>query len=211
MRGQGRFAVAAALLIAAVFAIELFPYSPPVRPRRDLQTFPLQVAGWSGSDEPMEDDVRANLGVDSYVFRTYRKPGGLPVNFYVGYFDRQVTGDLIHSPRHCYPGSGWTVEQSGRIELDLPGGPVTANRYYLTKGQDRQLVIYWYLAGRTAYASEYLGKFHLIWGALTQNRTDGALVRCSAPVLSNPEETQKAELEFIGRAYPLLLDKYLPE
>src|SRR5271165_1813028 len=66
------------------------------------------------------------------------------------------------SPKHCLPGAGWHPTESSRISISLPGiAPFEANRYVIAKGDERELVLYWYWAHDRALASEYWAKFYL--------------------------------------------------
>ncbi len=47
----------------------------------------------------------------------------------------------------------------------------------IQKGDDEQLVYYWFQQRGRVVTNEYLVKWYLFWDALTRNRTDGALVR----------------------------------
>jgi EpsI family protein len=51
------------------------------------------------------------------------------------------------------------------------------NRVEIQKGDDRQLVSYWFQEQGRVLTNEYLVKLFIVWDALTRNRTDGALGR----------------------------------
>ena len=42
-------------------------------------------------------------GVEEYVLADYRKPSQPAVNLYVGFYQSQKEGDIIHSPKNCLP------------------------------------------------------------------------------------------------------------
>jgi hypothetical protein len=60
-------------------------------------------------------------------------------------------------------------------------------------------------------ASEYWAKFYLVKDAIRMNRSDGALVRITTPILSgeSPEAAQQRVLPFANSISPLL-DDYIP-
>ena len=88
----------------------------------------------------------------------------------------------------------------------VPGAPRTPiNRVVIEKGFDRQLILYWYQDRGRVVASEYAAKGYLIWDATTRNRTDGALVRISTPVVGTEEEAYGHALEFLRVSWPPLL------
>jgi EpsI family protein len=163
----------------------------------------------------MTQDVRDVLGPGDFLLRNYRQPGDRPkpdVFLFIAYFPSQRAGDTIHSPKNCLPGAGWAPVQADRITIDVAGhAPFRANRYLIAKGDDRQLVLYWYWAHDRAVASEYAAKFYLVTDSIRMHRTDGALVRLSMP-LPPGQSSNSAERDLIawaGRVVPLL-NTYVP-
>jgi EpsI family protein len=77
------------------------------------------------------------------------------------------------------------------------------NRYLVSKGQSRSLVIYWYQSKNRAIASEFQAKAYLVWDALRYNRSDTALVRVVLPVREgNEKEAEEAALDFVRALQP---------
>jgi len=124
-----------------------------------------------------------SLHVDDYVNRWYQDESGHIVGLYVAYYENQKTGESIHSPKNCLPGSGWEPIRTGRQQLALSSGSqVLVNLYLIQKGLDQQLVLYWYESHGRIIASEYSAKIYLVLDGIRLNRTDSALVRVSTPV-----------------------------
>ena len=88
-----------------------------------------------------------------------------------------------------------------------PGQPgAEVNRVVVEKDFERQLILYWYQERGRVVASEYAAKGYLVWDAMTRNRSDGALVRISTPVVGSEEEAYRHAVEFLRVAWqPLLL------
>ncbi len=214
MRSHLRFALAVALLATtAVFLHgrsrgEIIPQSEP------LTSFPRQLGEWTGEDVPIPQDALDVLGPGHFLLRVYRS-GALQqpyVDLFVAYFPSQRTGDTIHSPKHCLPGSGWLPVESSRLTLSLPGrARFPANRYVIAKGDDRQLVLYWYLAHDRVVASEYWAKFYLVADSMRLNRSDGSLVRVTTPLRAGEttDAAQRRLLSFAGNVVPVL-NNYVP-
>ncbi len=207
-----RFLITAFLLagtagfLQALHRTELIPTSEPVN------SFPIQIGSWIGQDQHIDDEVVAVLGPGHFLSRIYRRTSQPYVGFFLGYFPSQQTGDSIHSPKNCLPGSGWTPTESSRIMLPVAsGGSIPVNRYIIQKGTDRQLLIYWYQAHGRAVASEYWARFYLVADAIRMNRTDGALIRIVTPIAfgENPESAEERAAQFAHRI-TLYLDKYVP-
>jgi EpsI family protein len=81
----------------------------------------------------------------------------------------------------------------------------------ITKGDERELVLYWYCAHDRALASEYWAKFYLVAASIRLNRCAASLVRLITPLL--PDESaaaaQQRLLSFAGEVVPTL-DRYIP-
>jgi EpsI family protein len=185
-----------------------------VAPYEDLQTFPQVVAGRISVDVPLSPEVLESLGPGQFLMREYRgMQSEAPMNLYIAFFPSQRTGDTIHSPRNCLPGAGWVPTESGRIWIPTPAGKsIEANRYIVTQGLDRMLVLYWYQSHGRVTPSEYWAKYYLVADSLRLNRTDGALVRVITAI-GRGEDAQKAEARAVKFSEAILpkLNKYIPD
>jgi EpsI family protein len=209
-----RFILAAALIVSAAIFLQARGRNEIFPPRLPLQSFPTQLSDWTGTDIAIQKDVLEVLGPGDFLLRVYQNPVEKQpfVDLFIAYFPSQRTGDTIHSPKHCLPGSGWLPVESSRVTLSLPGhSPFPANRYVIAKGDSHQLVIYWYWAHDRGVASEYWAKFYLVADSMRMNRSDGALVRITTPMYSGEtaEAAQQRLFPFAGDVAPLL-DNYIP-
>jgi EpsI family protein len=208
-----RFILAALLISGAALFLQARARSEVFPPHLALNQFPTQLNGWSGNDVPIDRETLEVLGPGEFLLRIYQNPQKTQyADLFIAYFRSQRAGDTIHSPQHCLPGSGWTPVENQRITLSMPGhAPFPANRYLIAKGDDRQLVLYWYWAHDRGVASEYWAKFYLVADSIKMNRSDGALVRITTPLY--PGETadtaQQRILPFASDVLPLL-DNYIP-
>ena len=207
-----RFVCAAVLIGLTAFLLrdrkEIIPESP------SLASFPKQLGAWAGSDREIDQETRDKLGAGDFLLRTYSSQVDTDpeVNLYIAYFPSQRSGDTIHSPKNCLPGAGWLPAENERVTLSCSShAPFPANRYVVTNGESRLLVLYWYWAHDRGVASEYWAKYYLVADAIRMNRSDGALVRIM--ISMNPGETSEAAqqrvMPFVRRVVPLL-DDYIP-
>jgi EpsI family protein len=214
VKSNWRFAITVSLLAATAIFLRARGQHETLPTREPLASLPYQLGEWTGIDVAMQQDVLDILGPGDFLQRSYentsvRQPY---VDLFLAYFPSQRTGDTIHSPKHCLPGSGWLPTESGRISISLPGrAPFEANRYLIAKGDDHQLVLYWYWAHDRALASEYLAKFYLVADSIRLNRSDGSLVRVITPLLPGEaaDAAQRRLLSFAGNVVPQL-DRYIP-
>ncbi len=164
--------------------------------RKPLSTVPEAADGWEMvRSDRLEENILANVGVEDYIMRTYRGPGGIPVSLYVGYYERQGEKDTIHSPKHCLPGAGWRPVETTVVSFDTPGvngGRTRAVRSVIQNGKKRQLVLYWYQSRGRNITSEYAAKVWLVVDSIFRNRNDGSLMRFMAPI---PDGMSDADVE----------------
>lgn len=188
--------------------------------RSSFSSLPLVLDDWRGRQEPpLRDDILAVLGVDDYLTRVYFNEGlKSGVGIYIGYYGSQRQGDTMHSPQNCLPGAGWEFVNHSLVPVTVPtdltsGGSrdVVVNRYLIRKGLDQQIVLYWYQAHDRVVASEYWAKYYLIRDAMRMNRTDGALVRVTAPVLATGEAAAEETAKSFVRALFPRLSTYIPK
>jgi len=214
MTSQWRFLLIAGLLSATALFLQARGRSELLPSREPLSSLPNQLGPWAGTDVPLESEVREILGPGDFLQRFYENTSANQpaVDLFIAYFPSQRTGDTIHSPKHCLPGSGWLPVENSRISISFPTTALfEANRYVIAKGDDRQLVLYWYLSHDRAVASEYRAKFYLVADSIRLDRSDGALVRVITP-LSHGESVDVAQqrlLSFAGDLSPLL-GRYIP-
>ncbi len=208
---------AAGLLIAASVGANSAPAREDVvPPRQSLALFPTTVHEWRGQEQALEKQYQDALKLDDHFLADYWRPGEqLPVNFWVAYYASQRTGASTHSPRSCIPGGGWEISELsdhrvGGVASD--GGDIAVKRAVIAKGLSKQLVYYWFQQRGRHMTNEYVVKWLIFWDALTQQRTDGALVRLVTPV---PEGTDisaaDARLAAFMREIHPLTHAYIPD
>ena len=117
----------------------------------------------------------------------------------------------MHSPLHCIPGAGWEVEQQSVLPISSVAlGSIHANMVIFENDGTRMLVVYWYMEQGISERSELQGAFATLWHAIFENRSDGCLIRVSAPIVESEQKTLNEELTFIRDSAPLLINQFLP-
>ena len=171
---------------------------PEIGPLAEL---PSQLGEWRMvSDNVVEAEVREVLKADDLLNRTYSSPQhGTTANLFVAFFRTQRTGQAPHSPKNCLPGSGWVPSVSDVVHVSVPGRaePIPVNRYVVSKGEAKSLVMYWYQSRDRAVASEYRAKFYVAADAIRYNRTDTSLIRVVVPIEGEVEAAEKAAEGFV--------------
>lgn len=147
--------------------------------------FPMRIDGWQGVSFALEQQYIDALRFDDYVLADYRFDKEQPVNFYAAYYRSQRKGQSAHSPQSCLPGGGWEIVSLIQRDLLMSQGmmqPLRVNRAVIQKGDQKQIVLYWFKQRERYLTNEYLVKVYLLWDAFLRQRTDGALVRLASMV-----------------------------
>ncbi|MDJ0868587.1 MAG: EpsI family protein [Myxococcota bacterium] len=218
-----KVAVAFAFLALNFYVYHYFASEEVHPPRTAFSAFPLELGEWRcGESVEMEEKVEANLGVTDYLLCEYRREDPRArVSLYVGYHASQVRKEgggagenSIHPPKHCLPGSGWNIIAHELVPLEVPGLPepgAPVNRLVIAKGEKRQLVYYWYQSRGRVVAEDWKKIVLMSWDRARLNRTDGSLVRFTAPV--RREDLERADghvLDLASRVLPRL-SEFVPE
>ena len=211
---MARFLCASVLIVATAVFLRAHSRGEVFPPRQSLQSFPLQLGDWTGTDVTIDKDTLQVLGPGDFLLRMYtREDRNVPdVSLFIAYFPSQRAGDTIHSPKNCLPGAGWSPIESSRMDLTVPGhSPFPVNRYVIAKGESRQIVLYWYWAHDRGVASEYWAKYYLVADSIALNRSDGSLVRLTTPLLRGEtvEQAQQRMMPFVADVVPRL-QTYIP-
>jgi EpsI family protein len=208
--------VAVTMLLMTWGSIQLLSHGEPILSKKPFTEFPLHMAEkWQGKELGMEQSVLDILKLSDYMMRVYlpSQEGQMrvtPLWLYVGYYQSQRTGSTYHSPKNCLPGSGWQFVETDHVSVPVSEAQsILINKVLIQKGLDKQVILYWYQDRGRVIASEYWAKGYMIWDAMTQNRTDGSLVRISVPVTTTTEDAYQYALSFLRDMWPLLLD-YMP-
>ena len=155
-----------------------------VPPRQPLSTVRVDVPGYTARDTTVDVAEQKVAGMSHYLSRLYARTSGDPgFGVYVGYYDYQVQGKTIHSPKNCLPGAGWEPIDAGVRTVALANGDsARVNRFLLANKGAQALVYYWYEGRGRVEPSEYRVKWNLIRDAARYGRTEEALVRIVVPI-----------------------------
>jgi EpsI family protein len=175
---------------------------------RPLDGFPKEIGDWRMIQQGvMEQDIKDVLRADDYITREYAASPEKAVNLFVAFFKSQRAGQTPHSPKNCLPGAGWVWTTADTIPVTIPGraAPIEINRYLVSKGESRSMVLYWYQSRDRVVASEYKAAALAAWDAIRYNRTDTSLIRVVVPVVEGRDEVAtQMGVEFIQAFFPAL-------
>lgn len=200
-------------MLLGFLSLEYLSRGEDIRPNRPFSTFPKQIGEWIGTESRFDPEIYEILGVDDSFLCNYRTKDGRQTELYIGFYQSQREGDLIHSPKNCMPGGGWNIVNTKlrKIRKSKNGeDTVEVIQLDLQNGPQKQIVLYWFHSRGRIIASEYLQKIYLVTDSITRQRTDGSFIRLISPVINNDEDKAlKSLIDFAETIMPVL-HEYIP-
>ena len=135
------------------------------------------------------------LSAESVSFRSFQARDAETVWVFLGYFARQKPGSQVHSPRHCYPGSGWGIESEGHVAA--PWGGRTPS-LVVSDGTERRMVMYWYQTPGSIVDGVFELKRHLTARVLSGKAPEVVFARVSTRAGGNPTAAAERLRSFAG-------------
>ncbi len=207
---DSRYFIVIILLSVVIFFSQLRSDGKLVPLDRSLEDFPKQIVNWEGEPYRFSQAVYDKLGVDDSIAIDYKDENGDEISMYIGYYESQKKGEIIHSPKNCMLGSGWQPEDISESIISIGSRKIPMMKMIVEKHSRKMVVLYWYQSGNRAVANEYTQRLYFVYDSLRYNRTNAAFIRFSSIVSSNDDEgTVLLMEEFINKVVPIL-DDYLP-
>jgi EpsI family protein len=203
MRGELRAWIPATVLAGGALLVLLATTRQRAMPlTAPLTTLPAALGDYRGRDQTLTDEERRVVGMSSYLMRSFSRDSVPAFSVYVGYYEQQVQGKTIHSPKNCLPGAGWEPLSAGRETIATAAGPAVVNRYLLVNSGRRALVYYWYQGRGRVEADEYRVKLQLLRDSALRGRTEEALVRVVVPVNGDERDATALATWVAGQLLP---------
>jgi EpsI family protein len=173
--------------MALVFLVGLNIYVHTLRsgssipgPSPSLEDIPLAVDGYIGEDLYISPDEMEVLGADHTLFRFYRHRDLDRAWLFMGYFGATREKSQIHSPKNCYPGSGWQIYEEDSASLNISGRSIDVKKLNISDGDNQRVVIYWFATPSGIITDEYSLKWDQIKNALARKPLSAVFIRFSA-------------------------------
>jgi EpsI family protein len=156
--------------------------------------------------EPIDEEFLDLLGAREVSFRTYEEGTGHRVWVFMGYFDRQKEGSQVHSPKHCYPGSGWNILEEDNVPA--PWGDGRVKRLIVSDGAQDRLVYYWFQTSSRVLKDVFALKYYLTRQAMLRHPQDLVFVRISSGTADGVQEAEMVVQEYARRVQVAVSDLY---
>ena len=206
------------ITISVILLISIAVYLPSIGEvktvplSRDLIQLPYRLGAWQGTDAKIDDNVLAVLGVEDHLMRRYSAKDGPDIWVYVGYYESQKEGDIIHSPKNCLLGNGWASISDSKERIDLTSGPlktVDVKRQLVQKGAKKDLVAYFYYSGSRVVSNDYLYRLGLLRDIIFNKRSNGAFVKVSCSVTIDEIDAWQNLAGFLQKFIPVLDEHFI--
>lgn len=193
-----------------LLATSAFIYRPSP-PRVSGKPMPLHalmatISDWelTGST-PLQKEIISSLALDDYVYDTFAKDGN-SVSLYVGYYFTKAKVGAAHSPLVCFPGQGWILSEKEEHILSVHGNNISYATMVATRGETRELILYWFQAFDRTSPGTFSQKINSILAQIMHKGEDNAFVRLSIPLSDlSPAAAILIGNEFITSFYPVFM------
>jgi EpsI family protein len=195
--------VTALVILALTLAAYSFYRPSPAALAAPLSTLPEKLGDWTATDDNTSDFLFAVGGTEEFS-RIYRN-GDTSFRVYVSYYDEQAQGHEMVNYRNS-----WKLHRSERLSrvVTAAGSVEEVNIALLKENNDRRIALFWYQMDWKILANRIDVKLWTMWKALSDRRTNGAVVILSAPVSADSDTAllEKKAADLAGRLIPAVTD-----
>lgn len=162
---------------------------------------PKELGEYKSKDVELDERIYDILETKNVVMRNYFKDDEPPILFYLIFSKK--THKTSDPPENCLQGEGRAIVSKELV--DLPGLDCSVNKLLVEKSGNKDLYLYWFIAGNEFF-DNYVGqRLKLIMSYLRRNPQSGGQVRISIEIVDgNEKEAMQRLQEFIVEMMPYL-------
>lgn len=198
--------VVALLAITFAGATTLKLYRPQSSGNVSFDDFPLELGDWKGMREPIDRWTMELLNPKDIFSATYTNPEGIRVHLFFDFFSSEAAFGGPHSPRNCLPGSGWVINGTEDIPIDIGDRTIKARRFELRREGSVQIMDFWYVTRHGETANDYVFKWYETLSSLTLKPRDVAFIR----IVTAGDEKSLAVLPEFEKLFVTKVYSYIP-
>lgn len=199
--------VAAGILGATLLFNVLVPVPKDFAPMGDRvgHRIPTTLGDWNlVRDLPVSQDEERILGTNDIFHRVYESNGSEEDVFLSLVFSSGHRHSM-HPPEVCYQAGGYTLISRGQVALDH-GTSATVLR--MVRGDDNQLVNYWFFSEGRETANYVIHQIHLVLNQVLIRSQPSVLVRLSTKIeKADVDAAQQRLSQFASVCIPVLREK----
>jgi len=197
------------IILFALTSILIYraPGSKAVKKQMPLAQGLADIKGWTVSgNASLDQKILKELELDDYVNNSCSN-GDEVISLYIGYYLTSKKVGAAHSPLVCFPGQGWVLSKAKNKSLTVQGNDIRLMSMIVTRGQMKNLVLYWFQAFDKTSPGTFLQKVYALLAKFLHGREDNAFVRVSVPIYNQDVEGAFVTgTDFINAFYPVFLD-----
>jgi len=201
------------LAISSIGILALAQRGTPVVVKTNLENLPMEILGFTGTEDFFDDSIYEELNADRHVYRHYRSGDGRQVDLYIGYYGTAKGGRTPHNPYACLPGAGWGIIRNTTVELTRNNSTDVETVNFITsqKGEVYDVVYHWYQSdGDKVLSNGIEQNIQRFMGRILHNRNDGAFVRVSSITSKDRLEQTNEMVKNFSQEMLRLLPEYWP-
>ncbi|MFH2137594.1 MAG: exosortase C-terminal domain/associated protein EpsI [Candidatus Omnitrophota bacterium] len=205
-----KFIVLIILLICGAVSTGLIKISKKEFPAASsVFNLPQEIGEYKSKDVKLNDETYKILETRNVIMRYYIKENEPPILFYLIF--SESTHKTSDPPENCLQGEGRviTLKEKEIIPnaLEQKSFGLTVNKLLVEKGKDKQIFLYWFIAGDKFLDSYFKQRLKLIFAYLKRTPLSGGQIRISTEVINHDEQEALQRLKaFINTCQPFLLD-----
>lgn len=186
--------------------ISLQPSSKASKKQIPLRQVLSDIKGWNVQVIPLDEKIVGILLLDDYINQKYSKDDKT-VSLFIGYYFTADKLGAVHDPLACFPGQGWVISNSEKRTLRIDEDDLQFVSMIVTKGQEKELILYWFQAFDKTSTGTFLQKANALWSRMLYAKEDNSFVRISIPIKGQSiEKAFKTGVEFIKAFFRLFLE-----
>ncbi|MDZ7833615.1 MAG: EpsI family protein [Desulfobacterales bacterium] len=185
----------------------------PVVVQTNLENIPMQIGGYTATDDTFPQSVYDELNADKHVYRHYKSPDSRVIDLYIGYYGTAKGGRTGHNPYACLPGAGWGIvtDKNVRLYAGYKDAYEEVNYTITRKGDLYNVMLHWYHSGGTKVLDSGLEQnIQRFVSRVTKNRNDGAFIQISMQVQKNQIEPAFSDVQAFAEKVLTMLPRYWP-
>ncbi|MBU1193719.1 MAG: EpsI family protein [Proteobacteria bacterium] len=201
------------LVMTSIGILVLAQRGTPVVVQTNLENLPMEILGYTGTEDFFDKSIYEELNADGHVYRHYRSGDGRQVDLYIGYYGTAKGGRTPHNPYACLPGAGWGIIRNTTVKLTRNNSDDVETVNFITsrKGEVYDVVYHWYQSdGDKVLSNGIEQNIQRFVGRILQNRNDGAFVRVSSITSKDRLEQTNEMVKNFSQEMLRLLPEYWP-
>ncbi len=170
-----------------------------------MSDFPKTIGEWTSEDIPLSERDHELIETKNLIMRNYKNRGGDIVNLYIIY--SQGNRNVSYPPEIRLQGQGETITNKSSVQIT---NSIEATKLIIEKDISRELVVYWYEAGKLNTNSYLKQQIKIVIDRMFGKKISVALIRLLTEIKNEKEDVALTKIKTFCALIEPLLEKYMP-